>query len=323
MLRVILNPVSRGGRARAMRAEIERELARRGVTFGVVETRGPGDATTLARAACSDGVHAVIAAGGDGTVHEVANGVLQAQDAGVDNDVAFGIIPTGTGNDFVKVIPGTATRTAAYDTLAQGDRYPYDAALVRWAGGQEYCLNAFGTGVDVEVVRQIQGRSRRTGALVYLGALIRALRRYRAVYLRVSADAEIFTEHVMMIAIGNGTCVGGMFRICPRAVPDDGWLDLCIVRELGWSRQPAMAARILRGRHIDHPEVVVRRARELTIEALDDAPLFFQLDGELREPAGVRRIEVSVQSGRLHVIAAAVPGSAASPLPQPEIRRAS
>jgi YegS/Rv2252/BmrU family lipid kinase len=323
MLHVILNPTSRGGAARALRPEIERELARRAVMFDVVETNAPGHAVELARAAAGAGVAAVVAVGGDGTVHEVANGLLQAQDAGLGQDVAFGIIPSGTGNDFVKVIPGTAPRTAAYDTLARGTRFPFDAARVTWDGGSAYCLNAFGTGVDVEVVRQIRGRSRRTGAVVYAGALARALRRYRPVQLRVTADGEQCDERVMMIAVGNGTCVGGMFRICPTAVPNDGWLDLCIVRELTPLRQPAMALRILRGQHLGHPEVRSRRARSISIESASTDSLFFQIDGELHEPAHVHRVDIAVQPARLQVIAAVSPAARAATYPQPETVRAS
>ena len=323
MMRVIVNPTSRGGAARALRPELERELARRGVACEIIETEGPGHAVELARDACAAAAAAVVAVGGDGTVHEVANGLLQAQDAGFSGRCALGLVPGGTGNDFVKVIPGTSTRAAAYDTLARGARFPFDAALVSWPGGREYCLNAFGTGVDVEVVRQIRNRSRRTGALVYVGALVRALRGYRPAHLRVDADGEIMEQRIMMIAIANGSCVGGVFRICPEALPNDGWLDLCLVRELGVLRQPAMAVRILRGRHGGRPEVSFRRARRVALEVLDDAPLFFQLDGELREPAGVRRLEIEVQPARLQVIAAALPGSAVAPQPQPETTRAS
>lgn len=310
MLRVVLNPMARGGAGRRLRAEIERELTGRGVAHDVVETTAPGEATRLALDACAAGIDTVVAAGGDGTVHEVANGLLQAADSGLASSPTLGLIPIGTGNDFVKVIPGTSPRAAAYDTLALGRRYAYDAVLVTWEGGSEYCLNAAGTGVDVEVVRQIQRRSRRTGALVYIAGLLGALRRYRPVPLRITADGETFQRRVMMIAVANGTCVGGLFRICPMALPDDGWLDLCVVDELGVLRQPALAARILRARHAGAREVHFRRVRHVRIEVLDGSSLFFQLDGELREPQGARSIEIHVQPARLQVIAAAVPGSA-------------
>ena len=310
MLTVVLNPAARGGAGRRLRAEIERELRRRGLEFEVRETRGPGEAVELARAACHAGSRTVAAAGGDGTVHDVANGILQAADEGTAERAALGIVPIGTGNDFVKVIPGTSNRAAAYDTLAAGRRYGFDAALVAWAGGREYCLNAAGTGVDVEVVRQIQARTRRHGALVYIGGLVRALRRYRPVHVRIDADGESTEARIMMVAVANGTCIGGLFRICPQARPDDGLLDLCVVRELTVLRQPVLAARILRGRHLHEREVSFRTAREVRIEVLDGSPLFFQLDGELREPRGVDTLSITVQPARLQVLAAGRPGAA-------------
>lgn len=308
---VILNPVSRGGAGLALRPEIERELAARGIDCRTVLTSGPGAATLLAREAAAAGTDVVVAAGGDGTVHEVANGLLQAADAGIGR-AALGLIPIGTGNDFVKVIPGTSTRRTAYDTLARGQRYRYDAGRVSWDGTSEYFLNAMGTGIDVEVVRQILSRSRRTGQLVYIGGLVRALRRYRPVHLRLRAGGETMELRVMTIAIANGTCIGGLFRICPQALPDDGWLDLCLVAELGAARIPGMALRLLRGRHAGHPAVAFRRVRSATIEVLDGSPLFFQLDGELREPVGVRELEVAIEPDRLQVIAAGAPGGAAA-----------
>ena len=255
MLRVILNPASRGGAGRAVHAEIERELQRRGLQGDVVETRAPGDAAALAYAACAEGVSTVVAAGGDGTVHEVANGLLRAADEAVGLAPNFGVIPVGTGNDFVKVVPGTSTRHAAYDTLASGVARPFDVIRATWQGGSEYAVNAVGTGVDVEVVRQIQASPRRTGALVYIGGLVRALRRYRPVHLRIEADGATVEQRVMMIALANGSCIGGLFRVCPRASPTDGWLDLCVVGALPAWQQPGLAARVLRGTHERQPSV--------------------------------------------------------------------
>jgi len=309
---VILNPVSRGGAGNGLRPEIERELGKRGLACEIVATAAPGDATRIAQEAASDGVDVVVAAGGDGTVHEVGNGLLRAADGNAQVRTALGVIPIGTGNDFVKTVPGTSSRHAAYETLARGTRHQYDVGLVTWGTAREYFLNAMGTGIDVEVVRQILTRSRRAGQLVYIEGLVRALRRYRPVQLRLEAGGDAVELRVMTIAVANGTCIGGLFRICPTAQPDDGWLDLCVVTELGLGRIPGMALRLVRGRHAGQPGVTYRRVREARIRVLDETPLFFQLDGELREPAGVRELEVAIQPGRLPVIAAGVPGGMAA-----------
>jgi YegS/Rv2252/BmrU family lipid kinase len=283
---VILNPAARGGAGMGMKPEVERELALRGLAFDVVCTTAPGDATRLARQAAAEGVDTVVAVGGDGTVHETVNGLMQAADAGLGPGTALGIIPVGTGNDFVKVIPGTTTRLAAYETLARGQRYAVDVGLVGWDGAQEYFMNAMGTGIDVEVVRQIQGRSRRTGELVYIGALVRALRRYRPIHLRFETGGETIEERVMTCSITNGSCIGGLFRICPMAQPADGLLDLCCVRELSMLRVPRLAVKLIRGQHVGHADVQFRRTARTRITVLDGSQLFLQLDGEIRAPAG-------------------------------------
>jgi diacylglycerol kinase family enzyme len=164
----------------------------------------------------------------------------------------------------------------------------------------------------VEVVRQILRRSRRAGSLVYITGLVRALRRYRPVHLSLEAGDEAMAVRVMTIAVTNGSCIGGLFRICPAARPRDGWLDLCVVEELGLGRVPGMAIRLIRGRHAGRPGVSFRRVRRARIRVLDGTPLFFQLDGELREPAGVQELDVAIQPGRLPVIAAGMPAEMAA-----------
>src|SRR5688500_1776173 len=149
-MRVILNPMARHGAGRRLRPQIEHALQRAGLSFDVVQTEGPGHATELARAAARAGVRTIVAAGGDGTVHEVANGILAADSS---SSAALGLIPIGTGNDFVKMVPGTHTREHAVATLARGAIMAYDVGRARWQSTTEYFMNAIGTGIDVEVVR--------------------------------------------------------------------------------------------------------------------------------------------------------------------------
>ncbi|NJD11484.1 MAG: diacylglycerol kinase family lipid kinase [Gemmatimonadetes bacterium] len=305
---VILNPAARGGAGRQLQPELQRELTRRGLRFDLVTTSGPRDATRLARQAVADGADTVVAVGGDGTMHEVANGILQAADAGLGSDTALGLVPIGTGNDFVKAIPGTSRRETAYDTLAAGRRYACDVGQVTWGDSAEYFINAMGTGIDVEVVRQILAMPRRTGKLVYVAGLVQALRRYRPILLRVDTGTEVLEQRVMTIAVTNGNCIGGLFHICPQAVPDDGALDLCVVADVRPLRIPGMAVRLIRGRHVGQPEVMSRRAQRIRITVLDDTPMFMQLDGELHQPVGIQEMEVSIHPARMPVIAAAVPG---------------
>ena len=268
-----------------------------------METASAGHAVNLARQAVEDGVRIIAAAGGDGTIHDVANGILQAtEDA--PSDAALGIIPIGTGNDFAKVVAGATPWAEAVRTLAAGHGTAYDVGIARWGDQREYFVNAIGTGVDVEVVRQIQRLGRGAGPLVYLEGLFRALVRYRALPLSIAADGALQDQRVVLAAVSNGRCVGGMFRITPAALPADGRLDLCVVEDMPLLSQLALVPRILRGIHGSSPRVQSRRVREVILRVPAGLPLYFQIDGELREPAGVTELRIEVLPGRLRVIRA-------------------
>ncbi|HEX2168226.1 MAG TPA: diacylglycerol kinase family protein [Longimicrobiales bacterium] len=295
-MRVILNPTARHGAGRRLRTTIERELAGRRLDFDIVETEGPGHAVELAREAADVGIDRVVAAGGDGTVHEVANGLMAA----AGTPPALGLIPIGTGNDFVKMMPGTATRADAFATLQAGSESPVDVGLARWDGHVEHFVNAMGTGIDVEVVRQMRRSGWMPGMMIYLMALIRALVHFRPVPIRIVVDGTATSADIMILAVCNGPSIGGAFRVCPDARPDDGVLDACIVRELPLHRIVRVIPRVLSGSHAGQPGISMHRGANFVLRTEEGRPLPFQLDGELRQASG--DIDVSLDPRRLNVI---------------------
>ncbi|MGH7461184.1 MAG: diacylglycerol/lipid kinase family protein [Longimicrobiales bacterium] len=296
---VVLNPVSGGGAGARCRPEIEQELSARGVKFELVETPASGTAVSLARERARRGAQVIVAAGGDGTVHDVVNGIMQAAP---DGSCALGLIPVGTGNDFVKVVPGTRQRRLAYDTIARGHTERYDVGRVRWDNSEEYFINGMGTGIDVEVVRQLKRVPQLPGPLKYLLALLRALVRFRPVALRARLDEHQLEQRIMIIALGNGTCQGGGFYLAPDASPQDGLFDACVVDRLSPRGILQVLPRIMRGTQRGHPAVLMRTTRTARFEATDGRPLFFHLDGELREPAGLRALDIDVLPAALPVL---------------------
>lgn len=308
-MRVILNPMARNGTGRRLRSVIERALERRRVDFDVVQTEGPGHAIDLARHAAEAGIARVVAAGGDGTVHEVANGVLGA----TRRDTAVGLLPIGTGNDFGKMVPGAASFETALETLATGAVAAYDAGCARWDGRSEFFVNAMGTGIDVEVVRGMRRNRFLPGGLIYARALLRALARYTPLAIDIRVDDRTEHRSIMNLAVCNGPCIGGSFRICPDARPDDGLLDVVIIDEMPILRNARMVPRVVRGTHIGRPGVTALRGRSVRLRIRDDGPLFFQLDGELREATDGRTgIEISLDAARLNVIREAAAGAFAT-----------
>jgi diacylglycerol kinase (ATP) len=296
-MRIILNPASGGGAGRKARAEIERELTRRALVYEITETRGRGHAVELAEQAAVDGVSSVVAAGGDGTIHEVVNGLLRARGRAARNPV-LGVIPIGTGNDFAKLLPLVGGRAGAYDLLKGDVVRSFDVGVAEWDGGSEYFINGMGTGIDVEVVRQIERFPRLPGTLRYLAGLVAALIGFRPIKLAMRVDGVQMDRKVMIIAVANGRCIGGGFHLCPSAKPDDGKLDLSIVNEVSYWEIARLLPRILRGTHVGHRAVEMTRLDEIEISA--GSALFFQLDGELRE-ATTRIVRVRVEPHALEV----------------------
>lgn len=305
---VILNPTAGGGHGDRVANAIRRGLAVRGVEAVLLQTSQPLEATELASEAAASGVDLVVAAGGDGTVHEVASGLLRVVAAhGADPTAtapALGVLPVGTGNDFAKLIGPSRRLNACMDILAGGAVRRFDAGIAEWGDGRRWFVNAGGTGIDVEVVRHIlRGRGRHTpGVLKYLGAVLKALVRYRAVALRITMDGHVVETDVMMVAAGNGRCVGGGFWVCPDAEPSDGRFDICIVKRTSYLESLRALPMIIRGTHAKHPKVEMHRASTVEIEALGHDPLFFQLDGELHEPAHARKLVFRIVPAALPVV---------------------
>ncbi|HET9439238.1 MAG TPA: diacylglycerol kinase family protein [Longimicrobiales bacterium] len=297
MVHVILNPASGGGRAGRLRAEIDAALRARGVDVLLHETRASGHARELAQLAVNAGAEIVAAAGGDGTLHEVANGLLCA-----GTKVPMAVIPIGTGNDFAKVVPGAHTRESAYDIIAHGQTHLFDAGLATWHGGREYFINAMGTGIDVEVVRQILRLPALPGPIKYLLGLLRALAVYKPVTLRATLPHEVIERTVMMFAVGNGVCQGGGFFLTPHARADDRVLELCVVQQIPMWQVPFVLPLVLRGTHAGHAAVTMRSFEQIRFESVDGRPLFFQLDGELREPPDAGWLDVEIRPAVLPVV---------------------
>ena len=301
--KVILNPTAGAGRARRISEQILVGLEHRGIDAEIAATTAPREAARLGLEAARARYDLVIAAGGDGTIHEVANGLLKAYAQGVDGPV-LGVLPVGTGNDFAKLVGPLNDLDASLDILVEGELRRFDAAVAEWPGNEHWFVNAAGTGIDVEVVRQILRKRGRPSPAIskYLAAVLRALIRYRAIPLRIRMDGEVVERETMIIAVANGRCVGGGFWICPAAEPEDGRFDICIVRKVSYLGALRAIQLVMRGKHEKHPKVEMFQSRRVEIEALGPDPLFFQLDGELHEPQDVRRLVLRVAPRALPVM---------------------
>lgn len=295
----MLNPAAgRGAAARAL-DPIAREFHHQGWSVEVERTERPGHGAELAARAVQAGAQRIVAVGGDGTVHDVANGLLRHGLGGRGGDVALGVVPIGSGNDFAKLVGvyrHSPVRAVRRLVTAQTARF--DAGLVC----DEYFVNSVGFGFGPEVVRVRNAMPGLSGFASYFVPVLRAFARFRPPRLEVRARGFAETGNMMMVEVCNGTTAGGSYRFAPDAQPGDGRLDVCLVRRVSLLRFLMAVPRVMRGTHATMREVALFQTRQVTIRSLD-GPLLLHVDGELRQP-DTHECAVRVEPGRLKVMVA-------------------
>ncbi len=296
---VILNPWAGRGRGAKARHLVQRALRDTGVRYEMVETTGPGHAIGLTREAVAAGVTRILAASGDGIVHEVANALLDmppAEDGATP--AAVGCIPLGTGNDFAKLVGvfGLPPEVAAARMVhADTDRFDAGQVLGEWFD------NIFGVGFDAEVVRHANRIRRLRGVAVYLAAIYRTFLTFKPPMLEVVSAEHHETSAMMMLAANIGIAGGGKFFLTPQADPRDGRLDVCLIRAVGVTTFLRAVPKVMKGTHATLDEVELFQTTAVTVRSADGRPLVLQLDGELREP-NVTEVTATIAPLRLRVL---------------------
>ena len=289
---VILNPVAGRGRVRREWPRMAEALRAAGVGFDLVETKAPGEAVDIAQRAALE-YDAVIAAGGDGTVHEVVNGLLRA-----GGRAALGVLPLGSGDDFVKMLPARE----AVARIVVPEVRALDAGRIRAGDAERFFANGMDIGFGAHASRNVRNvPALFTGLGAYLGALALTLVRYPKLEVRLQLDGGApVAQTTAMTAVMNGRAFGGSFHVCPEARVDDGELDLLIADGVGRWEILGLVPRIMRGTHVGHPRLRLARARRVLIES--EAPLLVEADGEIVfEDA--RRLAVEILPRALRVLA--------------------
>ena len=294
-LLVIVNPTAGGGRAARLVPWLHERLARR--PDARVEVTGQaGDAERWAAAFERVEAGRIVAVGGDGTVQEVANGIMASGQDGV----SLGIVPVGTGNDLARSLGLPRDPAAAWTVaIGRGER-PVD--LMRATSGdgrQRWFGSAGGIGFDAQVAAAMAKRSAwQRGRAAYLVTTLSELLRFDNRSVDLELDGATTTARVLFVAIANGEYYGGGMRIAPGARVDDGMLDLCVVGDISRLTALGQLANLYRGTHINHAQVEMRRGRSVTISG--DPATLVHLDGE---PFGGLPLSIDLHPARLIVAA--------------------
>jgi diacylglycerol kinase (ATP) len=263
------------GPGRALERAV-RELRELGMAPAVVRTTGPGHGIEAARDAVRAGAKLVVAAGGDGTVHEVVNGLLAD---GPTGDVTLGVLPMGSGSDFVRSfgIPRTAVRAARH--LARGEVRLIDVGRIRFDSGQtRYFVNIAEAGLGGSVVARAATLPGFLGSARYLAAFCLALPRFEVGATQVTAGEDKLDSRALNVVVANCRFYGGGMQISPKSLPDDGALDVLVMtgpKRVACTTMP----RVFLGRYLPHPHVTELRGSSVRIDGSDRYPV--EADGEL------------------------------------------
>lgn len=284
---VVVNPAAGGGRLGAVWPRLAELLEARLGPLRTLFTSGPGQGGTLAEQHLREGARLVIAAGGDGTSNEVADGLLRLG-GGAD----FGIIPVGTGRDFIRTLGLSRTPEVAVEAISGGQTRRIDVGRVSFTGddgtpGVRHFLNVASLGVSGPTVRAVnaskEGRQVSAKLTFYYHTVVELLK-YRSQRVRVACDdGEAIELDTALVAIANGRYFGGGMMIAPDASLDDGLIDVLIYRAEGKLRMILDFNLIYRGAHTRLHRVTIKRTRWVTVEPVGDPArngAIIEVDGE-------------------------------------------
>ncbi|MGH8372398.1 MAG: diacylglycerol/lipid kinase family protein [Gammaproteobacteria bacterium] len=306
---LIINPAAGRGAGSRLENRLRDELASHGIKTDIIRSKGPNDVTACVAAALASKPERILIAGGDGTVHEAVNGWMRA-----GGGAPLGVIPVGTGNDFMKMLDRHSDDwRAACALIAHGHARQIDIARCtgtyecrgRHDAGSDRCndfyfANSIGIGFDAQVAMEANRMQWLHSKLVYGVALMKTLLlKHRTPLVHLRAGETDIETLITLIAVNNGRVEGGSFVLAPHAEIDDGLLDVVIAAGMSRLGILQLVPSVLAGTHLDRHGVTAFRATRILIES--DIGLPVHADGEIRY-TDATRLEIEILPGRLAVI---------------------
>jgi diacylglycerol kinase (ATP) len=293
---IILNPAAGRGHALRVEKQLIDCLKQRNINFQLEKTKEPLHATEIARRMCGV-VDCIIAVGGDGTVNEVAAGML-------GSTTALAVIPIGSGNDFNKIIGIPHDPEKAIEIILSGGKKSVDAGAVTIKNSSgvtvvKHFLNVLGIGIDAEIAKETKRINFLRGLPLYLLAAIKALSTYKPNEYTISSNNKTITEKTYLLCAGNGMYEGGGFKMLPGADPCDGKLNICLIRKMSPWNAISVIPKIIRGTHGDHP--LISTWETASVKLVGKKPFIIHGDGEIFEENAIEAT-IEVMPNELTVV---------------------
>jgi diacylglycerol kinase (ATP) len=275
-VKIILNPYANRWRAKAQVGAVREAFTAVNLDYDLTITEQPRVGTEFARTAVLDGYDVVVAAGGDGTISEVVNGLIQAQPD--SPTVPFGIMPLGTANDFSDMVAVPRDLFAAAQAIAAGKTRPIDIGQIKFADRIHYFNNNSAVAMEPMITLEHIKMTRLSGEIRYLVALARGVIKLKAWQMGLTWDDGGYEGPTYLLSLCNSPQTGG-FTMAPGAEVDDGRFDFVLAPEVSKGTVLVVLFRLLRGTHVHHPRVTFGRTKRLTIESEPGTPI--HADGEI------------------------------------------
>jgi YegS/Rv2252/BmrU family lipid kinase len=291
MTTFLVNPASAAGATGRRWAAIQRRAAAAGLEGDVLFSERPGHLAELAREAATGGERLLVVVGGDGSVHEVANGIAELE------GVEIAVIPRGTGWDFARSQGIPHRLESAIQIARNGRARTIDLGRATYRDGRSIFANVASAGMSGAIARRANETTKALGGKVsYLAATLSVFRRWQAGEMRVTVDGEERSGRMHDVIVALGPYLGGGMKMCPDADPSDGKFDVLLIGNLDKRDLVLTLPKIYRGTHLPHPKAEILRGATVTIDA--DEPIPVQLDGE--QP-GTTPVRFEVLPGALRV----------------------
>jgi YegS/Rv2252/BmrU family lipid kinase len=257
-LKLIVNPAASGTNIKKLIPEITDFFKKNGASISLEYTAKPHEASNLAKIAAQENFNAIVAVGGDGTVNEVVNGIINSK-------VALGVIPAGSANDFAKGLQIPQKINEACRCVLAGNTRKIDIGKVN----DRYFINIAGVGLDAQVSEAVsKSPLRAKGLLQYTVALAKVLINSHPKEFNLSLDGKTRRVKAWLISVGNGKQFGGGMKIIPTADISDGLFDICVIKDVKKWRVICYLPLVIQGKHLTLSKVAIYRAKEVEVKAL-------------------------------------------------------
>lgn len=273
----IVNPAAGGGRSKEMFEQVKFLLDDKKIDYRVKVSEYSGHAVKLAEEAIEEGEKFIVAVGGDGTVNEISSVLCQR------NNIKFGILPFGTGNDIAGTLNIPSDIESAIDVLLNGSEHSMDMGVATELWGEKrakYFINVAGQGFDVDVLMNTDKHKKHSrGMLTYILGIIDSIFNKKSLHVRIICDKIKEDMDIIIAIIANGNRFGGGMKAAPLAEPDDNLFDVCVIEDVSFMKFISLLPLFMKGKHLKYKEVRYFKTDKIRIESSEHYDI--ELDGEI------------------------------------------